>query len=131
MNRNQLARISDSYKSSLRRIAREKSRHNKPEDIAAQPFTSSILAAFVGMLSRFFSFFRHSKGTSPSMRRYHARGTPSNGFGQHQPILAGPPIDGTSRGRKNIALARSARRKLRRYCLRGYGYIAPTKKVKA
>jgi hypothetical protein len=126
--RAQLARISDSYKTSQRRIAREKSRSDKPEDIFAQSFVSTLLAAFVDMLACFFNFFRHNEGTSPSQIRHHSRGTPSNGSGQHVIFISDPPVKHCLRSDMN-AKARSERRKLRKYCLRGYGYVTPENEV--
>lgn len=127
MNRNyrQLARISDSYKSSLRRIARDKGRSDRPEDIFAQGFASSVLAAFVGLLARFVGLFRRSKGSQPWAARHHARGTPHSGFGKCRNLgPSAPPVKHCKRSDMDAA-ARSLRRKLRRYALRGYGYQAP------
>jgi hypothetical protein len=125
LDRNRLALISDSYKSSQRRIAREKGRSDRPEDVFAQGFASTVLAAFVGMITRFFGLFRHGKGTKPSDRRHHARFSGYNGFGKiRNPGPSGPPVDGAASSLGREARRREAR-KLRRYCLRGYGYIAP------
>jgi hypothetical protein len=123
--RNQYARISDSFKTSQCRIAREKGRSDRPEDVFAQGFASTVLAAFVGMITKFFGLFRHGKGTSPSQRRHHARGTPSNGFGKiHNAGPFGPPVDGFRSAAYRLE-HRCEARKLRRYCLRGYGYQTP------
>ena len=124
-SRNQLALISDSYKTSQRRVAREASRSDRPEDIFAQGFASTFLAAFVGLLARFVGLFRRGKGSRPTDRRHHARGTPSNGAGRHVIFLSDSPVKHCLRSDMDAA-ARSARRKLRRYCLRGYGYVTPS-----
>ena len=119
-----LARMSDSYKSTLGRVAYEKSRA-KPEDVMSSNFAKGFLVAFLGFLKRFASLFGKHKR---EVHRTHARGfARARVAGKASRIL--PPSKALRHPgeftRERLAAIRKAKRLARLYALRGYGFIDP------
>ena len=109
------ARMSDSYKSNLGRVAYEKSRA-KPEDVSARHFASGFFIAFLGFIAKFLGLFGKRRGAP--VKRTHARGY-SRGRG------TGKCKVGSSKLWHRLTAGHSASagwsdRKTRRYCKTGY-----------
>jgi hypothetical protein len=112
--------MSDSYKSTQRRLAFEKSR-SKPEDILAHSFASGFIVAFLGFIAKLKALFgKHRK----EVHHTHARGYGDpQGFGNPTPFISDPPV---IFHKKNDGSVRRHNQLLRKYIARGYGYEAPS-----
>jgi hypothetical protein len=119
--------MSDSYKSTQRQIAYERSR-SKPEDVGSRNFAQGFLVFFLGFIAKLRSFFGKHKR---EVKRTHARGfTRGSGFGKHHRLgpISSPPVEGFS-SIENRQSTRRAHQKLRKYAARGYGYVTPEREV--
>lgn len=118
------ARMSDSYRTALGRVAYEKSRP-KPDDIGARRFGATWVAIIVGFFLRVGGLIGRLFGRKAPQHRTHARGygTPA-GFGSQTTSKIGRPLK-TSAVHGFSASASLCSRKERMYATRGYGYIEP------
>ena len=121
-SRNQLALISDSYKTSQRRIAREASRSDRPEDIMGRRVLYGIGVAIVALFSRVLRFF------SFGWPRYKPVDHIDGFFGRSDLDNTAPKWFRALQKRHMYEIPyghRRSRRLNHKYIARGYGYQTP------